>query len=143
MFFFEKKNQKTFTLRPWPENKSLLLLFFRKEDLSSYLIRAETLEVHACCYRAALTSEMWSFQKFISLKNANCGVHVLVRFHMFAANRSFPTIVLDPDADTIEARQRIFDTNGRGRLRRHRGRRDARRCPRARRRDGCYKNCQE
>jgi hypothetical protein len=41
MFFFEKKNQKTFvpglyvSRRPWPENKSLLLLFFRKEGLSS------------------------------------------------------------------------------------------------------------
>jgi hypothetical protein len=41
MFFFEKKNQKTFasgghpTFRPWPESKSLLLLFFRKEGLSS------------------------------------------------------------------------------------------------------------
>jgi len=41
MFFFEKKNQKTFV--PWrtlPAKcastiKSLLLLFFRKEDLSS------------------------------------------------------------------------------------------------------------
>jgi len=46
MFFSEEKNQKTFTaalaetLRPWPasrkaaENQSLLLLFFRKEELS-------------------------------------------------------------------------------------------------------------
>jgi hypothetical protein len=44
MFFSEEKNQKTFTSpplpgsRPWPDgcrsagNKSLLLLFFRKED---------------------------------------------------------------------------------------------------------------
>ncbi len=46
MFFSEEKNQKTFMslqlqrCRPWParwkprRNKSLLLLFFRKEDLS-------------------------------------------------------------------------------------------------------------
>jgi hypothetical protein len=46
MFFSEEKNQKTFVLaradrcRPWPDswegagNKSLLLLFFRKEDAS-------------------------------------------------------------------------------------------------------------
>jgi len=46
MFFFEKKNQKTFIPglfqlgRPWPSmreqrrNKSLLLLFFRKEGLA-------------------------------------------------------------------------------------------------------------
>jgi hypothetical protein len=43
MFFFEKKNQKTFV--PWrcrfiigraPKNKSLLLLFFRKEDLACF-----------------------------------------------------------------------------------------------------------
>jgi hypothetical protein len=48
MFFFEKKNQKTFVpalaarSRPWPpkvklrRNKSLLLLFFRKEGLSFF-----------------------------------------------------------------------------------------------------------
>jgi hypothetical protein len=48
MFFFEKKNQKTFV--PWlssrgkkpgvrwqeRESKSFLLLFFKKEDLSSF-----------------------------------------------------------------------------------------------------------
>jgi hypothetical protein len=46
MFFSEEKNQKTFASaladrsRPWPDrwkrrrNKSLLLLFFRKEDLA-------------------------------------------------------------------------------------------------------------
>jgi hypothetical protein len=42
--FFEKKEPKKLLLsghgpdrsRPWPENKSLLLLFFRKEDLSSF-----------------------------------------------------------------------------------------------------------
>jgi len=40
MFFFEKKNQKTFaTSHTLPENprqpnKSFLLLFFKKEDLS-------------------------------------------------------------------------------------------------------------
>jgi hypothetical protein len=42
MFFFEKKNQKTFV--PWrtlperrvPTGKSFLLLFFKKEDLSSF-----------------------------------------------------------------------------------------------------------
>jgi hypothetical protein len=46
MFFSEEKNQKTFNsppaqpIRPWPpnwkrrENKSLLLLFFRKEEPS-------------------------------------------------------------------------------------------------------------
>jgi hypothetical protein len=46
MFFSEEKNQKTFTSplaarsRPWPgslrwlRNKSLLLLFFRKEGLT-------------------------------------------------------------------------------------------------------------
>jgi hypothetical protein len=40
-FFFEKKNQKTFTSlgplyqeRPKPTCKSFLLLFFKKEDLS-------------------------------------------------------------------------------------------------------------
>jgi len=38
MFFFEKKNQKTFAAwrtlpeKRSPNNKSLLLLFFRKED---------------------------------------------------------------------------------------------------------------
>jgi hypothetical protein len=49
MFFSEEKNQKTFnpapasTNRPWParwerrENKSLLVLFFRKNILPSYL----------------------------------------------------------------------------------------------------------
>jgi hypothetical protein len=43
MFFFKEKNQETFALplgpesgRPWPENKSLLLLFFRKEGLTSF-----------------------------------------------------------------------------------------------------------
>jgi hypothetical protein len=43
MFFSEQKNQETFVSghgpdsgRPWPESKSLLLLFFRKED-SSFL----------------------------------------------------------------------------------------------------------
>jgi len=41
MFFFEKKNQKTFIpLRPLPASlvptvKSFLLLFFKKEDLPS------------------------------------------------------------------------------------------------------------
>jgi hypothetical protein len=47
-FFFEKKNQKTFIFPPaatsgsWPDswyitrNKSLLLLFFRKEDLTLF-----------------------------------------------------------------------------------------------------------
>jgi hypothetical protein len=46
MFFSEEKNQKTFiparhpAIRPWPGswerrgNKSLLLLFFRKEEIS-------------------------------------------------------------------------------------------------------------
>jgi hypothetical protein len=40
-FFFEKKNQKTFATwralpeRRAPKGKSLLLLFFRKEDLFS------------------------------------------------------------------------------------------------------------
>jgi hypothetical protein len=39
MFFFEKKNQKTFISCACPQvtqrgNKSLLLLFFRKEDSS-------------------------------------------------------------------------------------------------------------
>jgi hypothetical protein len=48
MFFSEEKNQKTFVSplaarsRPWPpdvklrENKSLLLLFFRKEGLALF-----------------------------------------------------------------------------------------------------------
>jgi hypothetical protein len=43
MFFFEKKNQKTFVFwsarlkrRETQRNKSLLLLFFRKEGLSSF-----------------------------------------------------------------------------------------------------------
>jgi hypothetical protein len=38
MFFFEKKNQKTFgpAGSRLQENKSLLLLFFRKEDLPSF-----------------------------------------------------------------------------------------------------------
>jgi len=41
MFFFEKKNQKTFTHlrvlpgRRAPISKSFLLLFFKKEELSS------------------------------------------------------------------------------------------------------------
>jgi hypothetical protein len=41
MFFFEKKNQKTFTplralpARHAPKGKSFLLLFFKKEDLPS------------------------------------------------------------------------------------------------------------
>jgi len=45
MFFFEKKNQKTCThLRTLPaclapSAKSFLLLFFKKEDLSSFLAR--------------------------------------------------------------------------------------------------------
>jgi hypothetical protein len=35
MFFFEKKNQKTFIhLAPEPRDKSFLLLFFKKEVLS-------------------------------------------------------------------------------------------------------------
>jgi hypothetical protein len=54
MFFSEEKNQKTFVpgaadkLRPWPDrggqrrNKSLLVLFFRKE-LLSFLILLEGL----------------------------------------------------------------------------------------------------
>jgi hypothetical protein len=43
MFFFEKKNQKTFIpfgactcVGAPPGSKSLLLLFFRKEDLPSF-----------------------------------------------------------------------------------------------------------
>jgi hypothetical protein len=51
VFFSEEKNQKTFISpplprsRPWPvrlrqrRDKSLLLLFFRKEDLSSLACR--------------------------------------------------------------------------------------------------------
>jgi hypothetical protein len=39
-FFFEKKNQKTFAIFippiATPTDKSLLLLFFRKEDLPSF-----------------------------------------------------------------------------------------------------------
>jgi hypothetical protein len=50
MFFFEKKNQKTFdTWRALPErrapkDKSLLLLFFRKEDLSFHVGSRATAE---------------------------------------------------------------------------------------------------
>jgi hypothetical protein len=51
MFFSEEKNQKTFIPAPversgpWPpkvkllRNKSLLLLFFRKDGLSSFFLR--------------------------------------------------------------------------------------------------------
>jgi hypothetical protein len=45
MFFFEKKNQKTFTLlralpaRRAPLGKSFLFLFFKKEDLPLLLLR--------------------------------------------------------------------------------------------------------
>jgi hypothetical protein len=48
VFFFEKKNQKTFvSLRalpasPAPPTKSFLLLFFKKEDLPSYPPAART-----------------------------------------------------------------------------------------------------
>jgi hypothetical protein len=46
--FFEKKEPKKHLFsghgldlsRPWPENKSLLLLFFRKEGLSFFLLPA-------------------------------------------------------------------------------------------------------
>jgi len=44
MFFFEKKNQKTFvpgsatSRADGLENKSLLLLFFRKEGISSFFL---------------------------------------------------------------------------------------------------------
>jgi len=48
MFFFEKKNQKTFAtwvrvLQPAaPTDKSFLLLFFKKEDLPSTLPHPKT-----------------------------------------------------------------------------------------------------
>jgi hypothetical protein len=44
VFFFEKKNQKTFIplralpARPAPTGKSFLLLFFKKEDLTFLLL---------------------------------------------------------------------------------------------------------
>jgi hypothetical protein len=45
-FFFEKKNQKTFTLK----NKSFLVLFFKKELLSSFVWREpQVLATAASC----------------------------------------------------------------------------------------------
>jgi hypothetical protein len=73
-FFFEKKNQKTFETWPtWPGErtpkmtKSLLLLFFRKEDFSSWLVtsrraaRGELCRARASCRMnaARLAGQEW------------------------------------------------------------------------------------
>ncbi len=72
-FFFEKKNQKTFfPLRTLPaslapNNKSFLLLFFKKEDLPSYLVAcAATDAALASLIKYARTSSICAGFKYFA-----------------------------------------------------------------------------
>jgi hypothetical protein len=105
MFFFEKKNQKTFAYlarasqQSHPGNKSFLLLFFKKEDLPVYL---------ANCNRRRGASEATSprpnatsaAEKYVNPFGNSLPQNVeITQFSMAATSRSFKREAATPGTE--------------------------------------------